>query len=413
MNSPFTLKGQVLKGHPPIIGGDGGSVFLTRNGYIEAYTPDDFGQRIEEGLYFSIEMQSDSLEEQVLLGTGVTDRTALRIRLHADGVPHRVEMMVRDDDGNVLAGYAETSISRAKQLLCTADPRSNLLAFYEIQPWANNHLQTHYTKQDGPIRFSNLMHPLIIGGWNVDGQRQGHFVGRIGDVQTGLQWYSKSAADKLKKDFKNPAANPTNLPQIGQVSLPDFEQLRRLHYDIKRLQKISQKPLMEYDDLYDAAIILYRWFLDEKPMIKRACAAYGIQLWFYGQSGVEKNYTDAVLTDAPRFYFKASRGSHKPFGFKWVPLDVFINESSLFPDNKPISHEYFIKFVRDKYGAGHYDKNRTVDQRKLEELANTLQFTTQNVLYHHMQQLVRGVMESLMACGVLKTIQLDFNEKSS
>src|SRR5207253_192742 len=125
-------------------------------------------------LCFLLDIQSDSFDEQILLGSGVNNGTAFRIRLHVDGIPNRVEIMLRDDNDKVLAGYADTSVSRAKRLICTADPRSNLLAFFELQPWVDGNLQTHYTKQEGPNRFSNLAYPLIIGGWNLEGQRKGH-----------------------------------------------------------------------------------------------------------------------------------------------------------------------------------------------------------------------------------------------
>src|SRR5204863_5063794 len=167
--------------------------------------------------------------EQILLGSGVNDGTAFRIRLHFDGIPDRVEMMLRDDDGKVLAGYADTSASRAKRLVCTADPRSNLLAFFELQPWVDDNLQTHYTKQEAPICFSDLVHPVIVGGWNLEGQRTGYYIGRLANFAVFNRYFSKKTTNKYKKV----STNPTNVPLIGQVSPPDSEQLIRLDYDIK------------------------------------------------------------------------------------------------------------------------------------------------------------------------------------
>lgn len=112
-------------------------------------TMGDFGYRIDEGLCFLLDIQSDSFDEQILLGSSVTDGTAFRIRLHADGIPHRIEMMLRDDHNKVLAGSADTSASRAKRLVCTADPSSNLLAFFELQPWMDDNLQIHSLYQAG------------------------------------------------------------------------------------------------------------------------------------------------------------------------------------------------------------------------------------------------------------------------
>ncbi|HYT37662.1 MAG TPA: hypothetical protein VEL49_10840 [Ktedonobacteraceae bacterium] len=410
MNSPFagssfSNEGQVLMGQPPIVGDEGGSVFLTRDGYIYGHTMGDFGSRIEEGLCFLLDIQSDSFDEQILLGSGVTDGTAFRIRLHVNGIPNRVEMMLRDDDGKALAGYVDTSVSRAKRLVCTADPRSNLLAFFELQPWVDNELQIHYTKQDRPIRFSDLVQPLIMGGWNLDGQRKGYYVGRLANVAIFNRWYTKQATKGLKKA----STNPTNLPLIGQVSLPNSEQLIKLDSDIKKLQRFSQKPLMEYDDFFDASIILYRWFLDTHPMIRDVCEAYGIQLWFYGKSDAERKYSSVVLDNAPIYFQKSSFGSDSLFGFKWTTLEAFWQEESFFVDRKPISHRHFIDLVRNKLGGGHFDKDRSPDQRKLLELTTQLQLANQKALYYQMHQLTRGVMEAIKTCGVLEAIQLDLS----
>ena len=147
--------------------------------------------------------------------------------------------MLRDDEGKVLAGYVDTSASRAKRVMCTADPRSNLLGFFEFQPWIDGDLEPHYTKQEGPTRFSDLVHPLIMGGWNVDGRREGHYVGRMANVAMFNRWYTKKATNK----FRKASTNPTQLPLLGQVSPPTSEQLIRLNADIKKLQRCSQNHL--------------------------------------------------------------------------------------------------------------------------------------------------------------------------
>lgn len=400
--SLFTHGGRKIRGLPPIVGDEGGSSFLARDAYIQGNTMGDFGSGMEDGVSFLLDIQSASFDEQILLGSGVTDRTAIRLRLHADGIPDRVEMMLRDDDGKVLAGYVDTSISRAKRLVCTADPRSNLLSFFELQPWVNSNLQTCYTKQDGPIRFSNLTHPLIMGGWNVDSQRQGYYIGRIAEVAIFNRWYSKNAI----KPFKKASTNPTNLPLIGQVSPPDVEQLTRLRADISRLQRFSQKAAMEYDDLFDASVILYRWFLDKRPMIQEFCQAYGIQLWFYGKNEMEGKYDSVVLKDAPTYYQKPPFGSHGLFGFKWITLEAFLKEEAFFVDTKPISHAHFVDLVRNKLGGGHFDKDRSAIQRRLKEFTDQFRLVNQNALYYQMHQLVQSIMEALQACGVIDAITI-------
>lgn len=76
-----------------------------------------------------------------------------------------------------------------------------------------------------------------MGGWNLDGQRQGYYVGRLAHVAMLNRWYTKKATKGLKKA----STHPTNLPLIGQVSPPNSEQLIRLHADIKKAAKILPK----------------------------------------------------------------------------------------------------------------------------------------------------------------------------
>ncbi len=61
-------------------------------------------------------------------------------------------------------------------------------------------------------------------------------------------------------------------------------------------------------------------------MIKNVCEAYGIQLWFYGKSDTERQYSQVVLDDSPIYYQKPSFGSDSLFGFKWITLEAFLQE---------------------------------------------------------------------------------------
>ena len=247
-----------------------------------------------------------------------------------------------------------------------------------------------------------MVHPLIIGGWNLDGQRKGHYEGRLANVVMFNRWYTKKARNKYKKA----STNPTNLPLIGQVSPPDSEQLIRLDYDIKRLQKFSQQSHMEYDDFFDASIILYRWFLDAHPMIKMVCEAYGIPLWFHGESDAGHKYSNVVLADSPIYYQKATYGSESSLASNGF-LSKHSARATFFVDQEPISHGHFIGLVRNKLGGGHFDKDRSPNQRRLLELTAQLQLANQKAVYYQMYQLVRGVMEAITACGVVEAIQCD------
>jgi hypothetical protein len=145
-------------------------------------------------------------------------------------------------------------------------------------------------------------------------------------------------------------------------------------------------------------------------MIKIACAAYGIPLWFHGESDAGHKYSNAVLADAPIYYQKAANGSARLLGFKWISLEAFLQEPSFFVDQEPISHGHFIGLVRNKLGGGHFDKDRSQNQRSLLELTAQFQIANQNALSYQMYQLVRGVMEAITACGVVEAIQYDLRK---
>src|SRR6202035_6198964 len=107
-----------------------------------------------------------------------------------------------------------------------------------------------------------------------------------------------------------------------------------------------------------------------------------IQLWFYGESDTGHKYSNIVLTDTPIYYQKSSLGSDKPFGFKWISLETFLQEPPFFVDQQPISHSHFISLVRNKLGGGHFDKDRSQIQRRLLELTAQLHLANQNALHY-------------------------------
>ena len=117
-----------------------------------------------------------------------------------------------------------------------------------------------------------------------------------------------------------------------------------------------------------------------------------------------------MLDDSPLYFQKSSFGSASFLEFKWISPEAFWQEESFFVDSKPISHRHFIDLVRNKLGGGHFDKDRSPDQRKLLELTAQLQLANQNALYYQMHQMLRGIMEAIKTCGVLEAIQHDLSE---
>lgn len=90
-----------------------------------------------------------------------------------------------------------------------------------------------------------------------------------------------------------------------------------------------------------------------------------------------------------------------PFGFARRPLDQWRSERIFHARGQPISTEQFIKFVRNKLGAGHFDEaERTRWQRDLLEVSAGLTVMNNSALSFQMKALVDSLLRSIAATRV-------------
>ena len=95
----------------------------------------------------------------------------------------------------------------------------------------------------------------------------------------------------------------------------------------------------------------------------------------------EKAYLDTLLKSKPTFQLTGSMGPDSAFGSEWRPLHEWRREPAFHTNGHPISYEGFIKSIRNKLGAGHFDeKDRTRWQRDLLRMTSGMQLMGQDAM---------------------------------
>jgi hypothetical protein len=388
-------RGDALRqGLPPIVGSDGGSTWVGGNGHLHVGAL-DLPTEVADGLYFGVDLQPESHSEQVVLGTGKSGTSTLRLAVNHGAVVGRLSVLLRDEDGRTLEVNAEGCPSIARRVIVSAQPRDNRVSIYEIQPWASNPsapLPSEATRTESPYRFV-LDQPVVFGGWFVDGQRQGPYVGRLAEVFFGAKYLDPSRVAALAVASDNPTALA-----YSDLAEPSEEMRVRFLRDAARLRSWFNQPTMSMDDMDDASLLLYRWLFDRTPILAALCRMYGMQLWLPGDSDRARAYTNVVLQDGPLIHIPGARGPEAPMGFEWVTLDTWRTQPAFHAQGHSISREAFIKFVRNKLGSGHFDEaQRKKWQRDLLSVSAGLRLLDQDAMVFQMRALVSEVMLAVSA----------------
>ncbi|MDP9351020.1 MAG: hypothetical protein M3P51_05710, partial [Chloroflexota bacterium] len=272
------------------------------------------------------------------------------------------------------------------------------MSLFEIQPWtAEMDLEVSYMRREGPSRFANFEHPFIAGSWNMDGNRIGYFRGRLAEIFIGLGVLPRDKVETLRAS----TTNPSELPLAAAVGPPSVESHKLFVDDLTSLRNWSKQSELDDHGSRAASVILYRWFFDRHPLIKRICEGYGIQLWLPGKSERRQRNSALMATHSPVFHQSGSYGSSAILGSRWVTLEQFRGEAAFHVKGVSVSHEAFVKFVRNKLGGGHFDEvDRARWQKDLVAMSQHLLIGGQRALNRQMHELIAGVIEAVEACGI-------------
>jgi hypothetical protein len=379
----------IRHGLPPIVGADGGSAWLRTPGHVRfepTFVPSDVG----DGIYLGVDVQPDSPSEQTVLGTMRTGGSALLLVLNAGGVPRRLSVLLRDEDGRSLLVDADGSGSVARRLVITAQPRVNAIQVFEIQPWSSSSpatpLPSRPMRQESPTRFV-FDQPVALGGCYEDGQPSRSFAGRVAELYVGRL----AAPGPDVAVLAAASGNPTNLSHMG-LAEPSAEIRQRFMRDLAQLRSWVGRP-MTPETMDAASLLFYRWLFSRTPVLATICRSYGIQLWLPGQSARARRYEEAVLDLSPTILVRGTRQPDGAMGSEWATLDNWRSQPVFSMGSTHVSGEQFIKFVRNKLGAGHFDEaDRTRWQRDLLSVTEGLRLMDQTALEFQMNSIATEVL---------------------
>lgn len=382
----------VIGGLPPIVGSTGGSTWFGNGGHI-SQDQVEVGVGALKGFSVLFDAQPDSDRQQVVCG-GADDVGRVSVVLNEGGVAGVVTLSTSAPDGALYECRAQLSMARARRVLIIAAPQTGQGAVYELQPWANEpgsplpcELRSSGTLQ----RVGPLPGQFTLAGLRDHGRLAGQFAGRLAEVAVFHTLLTPDRAGALALASDNPSGlDPRNLGP------PTPELVDRFRRDLGRLQAWSSQPTMSANDVDDAALLLFRWFFDKHPVSLDLCRLFGVQQWLAGASDREIRYLDAIAKDDPVVFVRGPVNG--PFGFAWCGLDDWRSERVFHARGASVTIEQFVKFVRNKLGAGHLDEHeRTRWQRDLLDVSKVLTITGSEVFAFQMHALVDGLLRSVSA----------------
>jgi len=386
--------GQLHQGLPPIVGSDGGSAWFARGGHVAVPTM-PLGPEASEGVFIGFDVQPDTLAEQVVLGSAKRGASTVKVVVNEANVPGRVCLVLEDEDGKSLVARADASRSIARRLLLTANPSTNLVAMFEVQPWARDpgrQLTVDIELAEGPSRFV-FDQPLTFAGCLEDGSLAGTFAGRLSEIFIGTRLLSDSEVAELAKASDNPTALTH-----GDLQSPSHELRGRFLRDIDRLRHWYRAPRLSLDDMDDASLLLFRWLFSTHPVMPVLCRKLGIQLWLPGDTDRGRAFHELTRTLGPVIHFAGQRGPDRALGLAWRTVQEWRTEPVFTLGELAVSREMFVKFVRNKLGPGHFDEvDRSKWQRDLKAVADATRMWDQDAFAYQMHGLVRELILGVAA----------------
>jgi len=192
--------------------------------------------------------------------------------------------------------------------------------------------------------------------------------------------------------------NPCALSDTS-LGKPSTESLQRFKSDLLALRKAVAKPGLDESDFHSIALVVFSWLFDRQPHYVDICTKLGVQLWFSGRGPNAERLFQTISGHEPIFY--AAGDFDGPLDRSWKTLDKWKSETILMAKGGGISTEAFVKFVRNKLGAGHFDEtDRTHWQRDLKEISDTIRIGGNQALYFQMKAIADSVLNSVAAARI-------------
>src|SRR5574341_299828 len=358
----------VRKGFAPIFR-EGASVHLDGQGYIELPTINSIGSELNKGFYIGIDIQPEVDDDLVLCGTGVRGQTGLGLFLRSLGNNlYKLKIELTDDRGKLLSAFVQLSLAPAKRLLVSVLPPASAVTVSEVTLREDHlKLETEYSKRESPSEFSGFAYPMLVGGFNAEGVRQGRFVGRMSEIF--FKFGGPITVEHLNSLIAASRQDINRLNAVRPKVSKSVERRQVFGDDLVKLRRWNSLPQLGDSDMRDVSVVLSKWLIDRNPLLQDLCDELEIQLTLPGESDKGRGYHAVIQKDRPVYAQSVHIGTRSNFGFKWVPLEHFLEDMAFVTQGHAVSHGAFISFVRNKLGGGHFDeRDRKKWQKKLAAL---------------------------------------------
>jgi hypothetical protein len=291
-----------------------------------------------------------------------------------------------------LNGNTELSGTTGKRLALRFDAPAGLVLIDEIQPWGPP-VQRQVAMGPGDALVPNW-EGFRVGG--ASGEIPGQsYRGRVAEVAAFSELLGAASVDGFRQasvpanDKDVPSFKPGVLDDEGrELFLADYGQLVRWH----------NSGSLNHRELRDASSLANLWLLDTYPLLKRVGDNYGAMLSCPDLRRAE-TLAARIEEDKPALWSPQTEHSGD-----WVPLSTFRDDLAcwLGQSDYRVTWGAFIKFVRNKLGAGHYDpEDRQRWQRELNELARKSDIDGEPWLAATMLTLVRSLILAADGSGLV------------
>ena len=386
----------IVQGLPPIVGSTGGSTWFGNGGHVpqnEFELPQDATCR------FSIlyDSQCDYSTRETTVFGGSDASGTVRLCENAAGAPGLFHLHLSDGLGASLDIKVGLSRSAGKRIAVTVNPQLHSASVYELHAWSRSPgmpLDCDVSAQGTLSRIGPRSGQFTLGGCRANGNVTECFTGRLANFAV----YGHVLESESIMRYTGASDNPCALSDTS-LGKPSTESLQRFKSDLLALRKAVAKPGLDESDFHSIALVVFRWLFDRQPHYVDICAKLGVQLWFSGRGPNAERFFQTISGHEPIFY--AAGDFDGPLDRSWKTLDKWKSETILMANGGGISTEAFVKFVRNKLGAGHFDEtDRTRWQQDLKEISDTIRIGGNQALYFQMKAIANSVLNSVAATRI-------------
>lgn len=298
-----------------------------------------------------------------------------------------------EEGDRAYSGRVALSSAVGKRLMVRYDLAKRSVAVAELQPWATPHVAGSTQLSPAQPMIRNWK-GLRLGG--ESGEEPGQsYRGKVAEFAVFDRRLPDSRLPVYRAESK--LQRRVDGPEFDEGAL-DSEGIDLLVDTYRELEKMQLAGSLTSSELRNAASIAFLWTLDRRPLLQRASDRFGVLLRLPDLKRSEA-LDHSVRQAKPGLWLP----DHDPSG-NWMALRGFNSDLAcwLGAIDHEVSWEAFIKFVRNKLGAGHYDpSDRRRWQVELDALARQTQVNGVPWMASTMLILVHSLLHAVQSTGII------------